>query len=297
MVAEIVGSFLIERGIITKGQMLILQKERQKVRACLGLVAVSAGYMASDEVKAIYEEINTDGVICDSTFADTTVLYGYLTEGQIKSLAYKQNDSYLCFVQALEKLKIIDLESLENILKEYPAINNEAQLADLKSNDANRILPLFIPPEAGAYINAACCAIRFLANKVGNNICPKQAFLVSEFQASNGVFQFAKGCKEYAFALVGRETEMAYVATCYMRERYDGINDEVLDIISEIVNKISSSYGTELGQDGIVVDLMPPQTYLTMKKILADEMLVLPLTIKNDTFYLLISITNDIQIY
>lgn len=295
MVAEIIGAFLVDRGIISKGQMLVIQKERQKVRAQLGLIAVSEGYMTANEVKELYLEIGEQ--LSNRAFADAAFARGYLSEGQIKSLAFKQNDSYLCFAQTLEKLKIMDVVSLEEILREFPFVSNEVQLHDLKSNDVNRTIPLFIPSEAENYINAACTAIRYLVNKVGNEICPGGAILTDCFPAANGVFGFAKGEKEYTYALIAENHQMAGVATCYMRERFDGVNEEILEVISEIVNKMSSSYASELSQDGVVIDLMPPQVYLKMEKVIASEMLVLPLTIKNDTVYLLICMSNDIKIY
>ena len=296
MVSQIVGNYLVELGIITRGQLLVLNKERQKLRAKLGLIAVSEGYMTSMEVKAIYDEIPEDEPSRERAFADAAEELGYLTKSQIRSLAYKQNDSYLCLVEAMEKHNIIDIESLEDILRKFPLTKNEVQIDDLKSNDVNRIIPLFLPPEAEDYIDAASSAMRFLNHKVDENIYPLHAFVTDKFSASNGVIQIAKGEKEYAYAIVAKNEELAIVSTCYMRERYDGIDEEILDIVGEIVNKMSSSYATELSQDGVLIDLMPPQTYLTMNEIITGGMLVLTLTVKNETFYLLICMSNVIEI-
>ncbi|MCL2718696.1 MAG: hypothetical protein FWE14_07925 [Lachnospiraceae bacterium] len=297
MVAQIIGNYLIERGIVTRGQMLVLHKERQKVRAKLGLIAISEGYMSPDEVKDIYNEIENDGTLTDRAFADIAIERAYLTEGQIRMLSHKQSDNYLCFVQALEKQNIMDIEALNEILNDFPLINNEFQLDDLKSDDVNRIIPLFLPREAKDYVNAACCAMRFLNHKVDTNIYPVKAYLTDKFTAANGVFQFARGEKEYAYAVVARNQEMATLATCYMRERYDGLDEEILDIVSEVVNKISSSYASELSQDDVLVDLIPPYPYMALKEVKAKEILVLELIVKYETVYLLICMSSAIEIH
>lgn len=297
MVAQIIGNYLVELGLVTRGQMLVAHKERQKVRANLGLVAVSEGYMSPEEVKEIYETFLSDEGSCDRAFAVLAEERAYLTSGQIRMLAHKQSDSYLCFAQALEKLNIMSVEALNEILNHFPLTTNEMQLDDLKSNDISRIVPLFLPPEAKEYVNAACCALHFLNQKIDANIYPLKAYVADTFAAANGVYQFAKGEKEYAFALVAKNQEMATLATCYMRERYDGVDEEVLDIVSEIVSKISNNYAAELSQDGVLVDLMPAKTYMEMKEVISAGMLVFELVVKYETIYLLICVSDTVEIY
>ncbi|MCL2050916.1 MAG: hypothetical protein FWG91_04155 [Lachnospiraceae bacterium] len=297
MVAQIIGNYLVERGILTRGQMIVLHKERQKLRAKLGLIAISEGYMMPDEVKEIYDEITSGDITSDRDFAEMAVERAYLTSGQVRMLSHKQSDNYLCFAQALEKQNIMDITALNEALSDFPLTENEFKLDDLKSDDVNRIVPLFLPKEADEYVNAACSAMRFINQKVDANIYPVKAYLADEFSAANGVFQFAKGEKEYAYAIVAKNQEMATLATCYMRERYDGINEEILDIVSEVVNKISCLYAAELSQDGVLVDLMPPQPYLEMKEIKSKGMLVFELIAKYETFYLLICMADDVEIH
>ncbi|MDR2546489.1 MAG: hypothetical protein LBC96_03125 [Lachnospiraceae bacterium] len=297
MVAQVIGSYLIERGIITKGQMMIIQKERKRLRARLGLVAISEGYMGADEVKSVEDQI-TDIHASDRAFADAAIAAGYLSMGQISTLAAKQGDSFLCFVQMMEKMGITTIDALEEILYTFDIIDNNAvQLDDLKSNDVTRIVPLFMPAEAARYINAAVVAVRYLESKVNSNIYPqKKAYLTDSFSSKRGVFQYAKGDKEYAYALVAGGEEMSFIATAYSHERHNKVNDEVLEIVGAILNRISASYAAELGQGGIIFDLLPPQIYDGISEITAEEMLVLPLSIRHDNFFLLISMSGNFTV-
>ena len=299
MVAQVIGKYLIERGIISRGQMMILHKERKRLRARLSLVAISEGLMAPDEAKALEAEIVESGPLSDRAFADAALEKGYLSKGQIASLASKQGDSYLCFVQALEKMNIIDIVQLEEVTTQFPIIENPVQLDDLKSNDVNRIIPLFIPPEATKYINAAVCAVRYLESKVDSNIYPFQPASVASIfpgveacvdsgaNSLRGVFQVAQGDREFAYGLVAYDQELAGIASSYLHELKSNADDEVLDVLCEILNKISTAYATQLSQDSILVDLMPAKSHAKISTISASEMLILPLSIKHETFYLI----------
>jgi CheY-specific phosphatase CheX len=70
-----------------------------------------------------------------------------------------------------------------------------------------------------------------------------------------------------------------------------------MDILSEILNSISSAYAAELSQEHLLIDLVPPQVYLEMQQITTEEMLVLPLVVKYETFYLLINMARMIEIH
>jgi CheY-specific phosphatase CheX len=296
MVAQIVGAYLVESGVMSRGQLLIVNKERRRIRASLGLVAISEGLMSADEVKEMNEALEAAGHLSDRAFADYVVEKEYLSMGQVRSLASKQSDPFLCFAQALEKQGIIGLEALEALILESPFVNNEMELEDLKSDDSNSIIPLFIPAGAEKYIDIAEAAMYFLNRRVDANIYPQQAFLAERLAISNGVSQYAEGEKDYFVALAAVNAELATVAGCYMSERYEEVNDEVLELVGGILNTISSSYIAELAQDHVLDDLAQPQSYMQVHEITAEEMLVLPLVVKYETFYLIISMAKDIKI-
>ncbi|MDR0221644.1 MAG: hypothetical protein LBI54_09605 [Lachnospiraceae bacterium] len=296
MVSQIVGAYLVEQGVMTRGQLLIVNKERRRIRASLGLVAISEGLMSADEVKEVNEALEADGHLSDLGFADYVVEKEYLSKGQVRSLAGKQSDSFLCFAQALEKQGIIGLEALEAMILESPLVGNEMELEDLKSDNSNNIIPLFIPAGAEKYIDIAEAAMYFLNRRVDANIYPQKAYVTGQLKIANGVSQYAEGEKEYFIALAAANAELATVAGCYMSERYEEVDEEVLELVGGILNTISSSYIAELAQDHVLDDLAQPQAYMQVNEITAEEMLVLPLVVKYETFYLVISMAKDIKI-
>jgi CheY-specific phosphatase CheX len=299
MVSQIVGDYLVERGIMTSGQLLVIHKIRRRNRASLGMVAVSEGLMLPAEVMAINEDLERNYRLTDRTFAEKVVELGYLSESQVRALSVKQSDPYLCFVQALEKQNIIGIEALEQLMRESPLIKDEMHLEDLKSDDVSRIVPLFIPKGAEKYTNAAISALSFLNRKVSSHIYPIypiQAYLTDKLEVANGVAQWAEGESEFFFALMAAEQGLSDLATCYVHERFEEVSEDVLEIVSEILSSIVVTYAAELSQADVLLDLASPQVYPKMQEISADEMLVMPLKVKGNLIDLVISTANNIAI-
>ncbi len=293
MVSHIIGNYLLGRGLITKEQFAEILKKKKRVRAKLGLIAVSEGILSYDEVKSI--NVETDS---DRAFAEIAVERGYLTEGQVSSLLRKQGDSYMSFAQTLENQKLMNIVELEEYLMDFQQNNDLtiADLEDLKSDDVNRILPMYFPEEASHYIDVACVAVRNLIRNVDSRIYPLKAFITDQFEALNGTIQFVEGKTGFSLALVGKDKALAAVASRYMHDQYEEVDEEVLDVISEIISDISSQYASALSQEGAVMDLLPPRNYLAMKEIKVDGMLVLPLVERGSIFYLLINMMNLVTI-
>ncbi len=293
MVSHIVGNYLVEQGLITSEQLADILREQPRVRAKLRLIAVSEGILTYEEAQSI--SAMTDS---DREFAEKVVEIGYMNEGQIKTLLRKQGSSYMSFAQTLENHHLINIEQLEQYLVDFQDNKDLTivDLEDLKSNDVNRILPMYFPDEAAQYIDAACVAVRALSRSVDSGIYPMKAYITDVFEASNGAIQFVEGEKEFSYAMVGKGIELAVVASRYMHEHYEEVDDDALDVIGELINCISGLYATELSQDGVIMDMLPPQFYLEMNSIRAKGMLVLPLVVKSNIFYLLINMKNQIKI-
>ena len=141
MVSSIVGNYLVEKGLITKAQLIDLKNEQQKVRVKLGLIAVSEGLMTQSEA----DRVNKLQAIQDKRFGDIAVENGYLTEEQVGQLLKKQGNAYLSFAQALENLDLMNVDQLEQFMTDFMWDKEftQSDMADLKSDDADRIKTLY----------------------------------------------------------------------------------------------------------------------------------------------------------
>ena len=142
MVENILGSFLLETGRVEKSLLSKLMKEQDETRVKLGLIAVSEGMMTLDQTN----EVNILQSAMDQRFGDIAVAKGYLTDEQVGYLLKKQGDPYLTFVQTLIDNDVIKMDELDAVIEEFRVKNGftEEQIADFKSGDVNKIVPLFL---------------------------------------------------------------------------------------------------------------------------------------------------------
>ena len=120
MISNIIGRYLLSKGLITSEQLFILLLEKKRIHIKMGLIAVAEGFMTQTQAETIM---------------------------MVESLLDKQGDAYLAFAQALSNQHLMNVEQLEECMREFQREYHLTlpDMKDLKSNDADRILPICMP--------------------------------------------------------------------------------------------------------------------------------------------------------
>lgn len=292
MVASIVGNYLIAKGLITKEQFNDLLAQQQKVRVKLGLIAVAEGLMSQDEA----DKVNRLQAVMDKRFGDIAVEKGYLTEDQVEALLKKQGNAYLAFAQALEDQQLMTVEQLEQYMLDYRYDNGlmASDIDDIKSDDVDRILSIFLPVEADKFLDVAGTAIRTMRRCVDTEIYPDRAYITKGIGAENAAIQKMEGTPSITCGMAGREDELLYVASIFGREKFEEVNEDALDSIGELLNCINGLYASAASQKGISLELYPPEYGQDIMKVESMEMLVIPIYVRGNRMNFLISVGQDI---
>lgn len=277
MVSNIVGNYLVENHLLTVEQLRDLIREQRRVRVKLGLIAVAEGLMTQEEA----EEINRLQAVMDKRFGDIAVEKGYLTQGQVEALLKKQGNAYLAFAQALEDQGLMTIEQLEQYMIDYQGDHHMtfSDIEDLKSDDVDRILPLYMPIGGEKYINTVGTAVRTIMRCVDVDIYPEKAYMTDWCEADNGAVQIVDGERNIACALTGKGQALLKAASVFGKEEFPEVNMDALDAVGELLNCINGLYATALSQGGISTELYPPEFSDRMKGIRCGQMLVIPLYI------------------
>ncbi len=293
MVASIVGNYLVAKDLITAEQLNDVLKEQSKVRVKLGLIAVAEGLMSQEEA----DRVNQLQAIMDKRFGDIAVEKGYLTEGQVESLLKKQGNAYLAFAQALENQQLMSIEQLEQYLVDFRCENNltVSDLEDIKSNDVDRVLRLYLPVEGEKYLPMAGIAVRTLMRLVDTELYPMKAAVVSELEADNGAIQYVEGNPSIYCGMAAKGNSLLYAASVFGQEDFASVDMDALDAIAELMNCINGLYASALSKDGISMELMPPEYSDQITKVTSGEMLVLPLVIGGCNVNFVMAIDNKIE--
>lgn len=293
MVSSIVGNYLVEKNLITAEQLRDVYNEQKKVRVKLGLIAVAEGLMSQEDA----DRVNQLQAQMDRRFGDIAVAKGYLTEGQVEALLKKQGSAYLSFVQALENLQLMSLEQLEQYLIDFRCEKNltASDMEDIKSDDVDRILPIYLPVDGDKYLPMAGVALRTLMRLVDAKIYPEKAYITSELEVDNGAFQNAEGGLNIGCGMTGKENALLYTASVFGQEEFVSIDEDALDSVAELVNCVNGLYASALSKEGVSVELLPPEYSVNITKVTSKEMLVLPLNIHGSKVYFLIAVDNKIE--
>lgn len=294
MVSSIVGNYLIDKGLITQEQFRDLLLDQQKVRVKLGLIAVAEGLMSQEEA----DKVNRLQTVQDKRFGDIAVEKGYLTEGQVGSLLKKQGSAYLAFAQALENQQLMTVEQLEQFMLDYQYENHmtASDMEDIKSDDVDRILPLYLPVGSDKYLEIAGTAIRMMMRCVDTEIYPGKAYITSQVEADNGAVQRMEGKLDVACALTGRGNELLYIASAFGREAFQEVNEDALDAVGELLNCINGMYASAASKRGVVLELLPPEFSADITKAAGGKMLIIPLYVRGRHVNFLIAVDNRIEL-
>ncbi len=294
MVSSIVGSYLVDKGLITVEQLNDLMTEQQKVRVKLGLIAVAEGLMTQDQA----EKVNALQAVMDKRFGDIAVEKGYLTEGQVEALLKKQGNAYLAFAQALENQQLMAIDQLEQYMIDFQHENHltASDIDDLKSDDVDRILPLYMPIECEKYAGVAGTAVRTLMRCVDNNLYPGKAVLTDAYDVDNCAMQYVEGAPSITCCMAGKGDALLPVASIFGKEEFEAVDADALDAIGELLNCINGLYASALSKEGISMELCPPGYYPQAETVSAAQMLVLPLYIKAKKINFIVAVDNKIEV-
>ncbi len=294
MVSSIVGNYLIDKGLITQEQFRDLLLDQQKVRVKLGLIAVAEGLMSQDET----DRVNRLQTVMDKRFGDIAVEKGYLTEGQVSSLLKKQGNAYLAFAQALENQQLLTVEQLEQFMLDYQYENHltASDMEDIKSDDVDRILPLYLPVGSEKYLEIAGTAIRMIMRCVDTEVYPGKAYIASQAEADNGAVQRMVGTPSIICALTGRRNELLTIASVFGKEAFPEVNEDALDAVGELLNCINGVYASKASKNGVSLELLPPEYSTDITRAAGGKMLIIPLYVRGKRVNFLIAVDNGIEL-
>ena len=187
MVEYILGNYLVDTGKITREQLTQTLDKQDSVRVKLGLIAVAEGMMTLEQA----DEVNRQQALRDKRFGDIAVSMGCLTEEQVGKLLKMQGNNFLMFVQALVDSGCISMEGLEEVMKDFRQKNgySNSEIDALKSDEVDRIVPLFIPEEGKEFTEIIATAVRTLIRIIDRHIYVGQAEMVDAFPAADLVSQ------------------------------------------------------------------------------------------------------------
>lgn len=256
MVEYILGNYLVETNKITKEQLIQVLEKQDSVRVKLGLIAVAEGMMTLAQA----EEVNRLQAIMDKRYGDIAVSKGYLTDDQVGKLLKMQGNSYMTFIQTLVDSSFISMNDMDEMVNSFRQANgySNSEIDALKSDDVDRIIPLFVPENGKQFTEIIATAVRTLIRLIDRHAYIGKAEMVSAFPASAQVSQALSGDNGVINCFSEGSGALLNVCSVFGQEEFPELDMDALDAAGELLNCINGLYVSSLSRDGKFLELMPP---------------------------------------
>ena len=282
MVEYILGNYLVETNKITKEQLIQVLEKQDSVRVKLGLIAVAEGMMTLAQA----EEVNRLQAIMDKRYGDIAVSKGYLTDDQVGKLLKMQGNSYMTFIQTLVDSSYISLNDMDEMVNSFRQANgySNSEIDALKSDDVDRIIPLFVPENGKQFTEIIATAVRTLIRLIDRHAYIGKAEMVSAFPASAQVSQALSGDNGVINCFSEGSGALLNVCSVFGQEEFPELDMDALDAAGELLNCINGLYVSSLSRDGKFLELMPPD-YSDVTAMAKTEICRIPVYIGDKSLY------------
>lgn len=133
MYTQFFGNYLLNKGAITREQLLDALEKQSTTHMKLGALAIHEGYMTASEVEQVFILQTHE----DKRFGQLAVENGYLSQEQIDDLLQKQLPEFILLGQILVDQGILTPTQLENLVTDY---RSEYEIYDLDLNQTQKEL-------------------------------------------------------------------------------------------------------------------------------------------------------------
>ena len=141
MYSQFFGNYLLNRGLVTKDQLIEGLQLVKKDTLRLDTLAVHEGYMSMEEA----DEIQVMETHSEGTFIELSIAMGYLTPAQVEELQKMRKPHYLLLCQYFTDHKILPVDTINTVMNEY---ESEYEIFDLsvlieKNETVNKLISDF----------------------------------------------------------------------------------------------------------------------------------------------------------
>lgn len=292
MFSHFFGRFLIQNEIITSHQFQEIISYQKRARIKLGLIAVAEKLLTEPQVN----ELNKLEATMDKHFGDIAVEKGYLTKDQVDHLSNLQTNPYISFVQAVTELGFMTFESVSQQLlrfQETYQITNQ-DLEEMKQNNISVLTSYFIKEKEPLFLHHVSLLLKSIIRFINTDVCFSDVYCVSSYQFQYFASQYLAGEHQI---LVGFSADDALleIANPYAKEEFTSVDDDAFDAVCEFINCVNGLYATELAENNIDVDMLPPLYYKSKSLVTSGKLFVLPLFINGRQIDLIIAIDSAIN--
>ncbi len=278
MFDRIFADYLREAGKLSEDNLTEIFSNQEQRRVRLGVIAVSEKLLSIEQV----EEINQLQAIYDMRFGDIAVQKGYLTDEQVSRLLVLQGNAFLAFMQSVVDGNYMTMADFNECLDNYQKSNHFtlSNMEDLKSCDADRIIPIFIYDQPELTQKLCGIMIRTMSRLIDYRMFIKTPTVSSTVNYPAICVQELKGEHNIVTALSGDIDGALFEAAVGFAGKENVTEPEdCLDALCELINCVNGLLATEMSNQNVDIDMDAPFANGTSGSLRSESILTLPVVI------------------
>lgn len=286
MVEYILGNYLVESNTITSDNLTAALEQMNAVRVKLGLIAVAEGFMTIEQA----DIVNKLQTTCDKRFGDIAVEQGYLTDEQVGKLLQEQGNTYFIFIQTLVDLDLLEMDEVDGILDAFKKAKGytNTELEDIKSDNVDRIIPLYLTADTKKYQELVGVAIRTIIRLIDRGVYIDEPAIVKDASFDAMVSQKLQGEKNLVVALAEKSGALLELCCIFGQDDFASVDEDALDAAGEFINCLNGLYASARSRAGEFLELFPPKVCVE-GAVLSGNACMIPVFIQGKELYLVIA--------
>lgn len=263
MFTQFFGNYLLNERLCTPAQLIDGLQEKKNTRVKLGVLAINAGYMTSEQVDKIHE-MQTK---LDKRIGDIAVEFGYMTQEQTDELLNSQKPGYLLLGQTLVDKGYLTNAEFEKAIHAY---KQKYSLSDddivgaesSKIEDMIKTLYDFTSISNGdLYASYISLLVNNLVRFIGDDFTPlKPLDVVEADAAAYRITQNITGTFSTCTSVIADEKTLVDFSSRYAEDEMNDLDEYAQAAVCDFVNLHNGLFTVNVSNDQeIELRLTPPE--------------------------------------
>ncbi len=252
MGVQFFGEFLIDRWVVTRGQLIEALELQAYRNPRAGAIAVQKGLLTEQQV----DEINQKQRSTDLRFIDLAISMGLLTREQADEILTFQKNNHLYLGEALLELGHVTEDILERelaIFREEQAAYELERVTVPAGVSQAQLLEIAVDLTRKMFERVVGIKVKVAEGQLLGNSRPQAAHLT--------VCVPFRGLSEVRYLLSPSSDVAVGIATAILREDATRESEQVVeDAVKEFCNIICGNTVAKMAQQGLNIEIEPPQS-------------------------------------
>jgi len=253
MAVKFFGQFLVEKGAVSRMDLLQAIDLQEKTNLKFGEMIVKMGLMTTVDVEQIHMAQRHE----DLHFGDMAVKLGIITEEQVQQVLTHQRNNHLYIGEALVQIGTLSEQKLEQLLADFKE-DQQRYISEKIEIPAN-------VPNKPIWEMVADLTYKMLTRVVGISFRPGPCSVIEKMPSRPVIAEMGfSGSVSARYLLSVSESTRNLVAKAILDE--DSVEDEPVEVlddsVKEFINIVCGNIAAKAAQLGHSIEISPPEMHL-----------------------------------